>query len=392
MSIPLDRLYNFLHDSSDHDIIIYRYFPHGSKNHKDLKPLHEVPPVNSVCNLHMVCHDQEPVDAKSLPTNFNRSIHSILNCRENFWNRCLLLHSELNSKEITQLSRTIQPVYYWSHALIALDWFRYAAHDAVLQTKDAQQTFLVYNRAWSGTREYRLLFADMLIEHGMLTQCRTSFNAVDSIHYTQHQFANLAFRPQHSLEQHLAPNTHPSWASADYNHADYSQTMIEVVLETLFDDSRQHLTEKTLRPIACGQPFLLASTPGALQYLKTYGFETFDPVIDESYDTIADPVDRLRAIVEQMQKIISHDRPQWLHKELTARAQHNRQRFFSDSFFNQVVDEYHCNLDQAMGAVTADANSLYFRNYVKHVGFGHKYSRQDAKEIWLRYHSLLKNR
>lgn len=349
-----------------------------------------ISPVDSVCNLHMLCHDQEPVTAKSLPTYFNRSIHTILNCQQNFWDRCLLLHSELNSQEIEQLSNTVQPVYYWSHALIARDWFRYAEHDAVLKSKQVNQTFLIYNRAWTGTREYRLFFADLLIDNDMLMHCQTSFNAVDGIHYSQHQFANSAFRPKHSLEHYLIPNTHPSWASADYNSVDYSQTMIEVVLETMFDDSRLHLTEKILRPIACGQPFLLASTPGALQYLKTYGFETFDPVIDETYDSIADPVDRLCAIVDQMQKILTHDRPQWLQKELTARALYNQQRFFSDAFFNQVIDEYRHNLNQAMSKVTV--NCMYFHKYMKHARFNYRYSRQDAKEIWLRYHSLLKNR
>jgi hypothetical protein len=46
------------------------------------------------------------------------------------------------------------------------------------------------------------------------------------------------------------------------------------------------LTEKALRPIACGQPFILAATPGSLQYLRSYGFKTFSGYIDETYDTI----------------------------------------------------------------------------------------------------------
>jgi hypothetical protein len=392
MSIPLDRLYNFLHDASDHDIIIYRYFPHGSKNHSDLKPLHVVSPVDSVCKPHMLCHDQEPVTAKSIPTHANRTIHNLMECRENFWGRCLFLHSELNSKEIAQISTKVQPVYYWSHALIARDWFRYAKHDSVLKNKQVKKTFLIYNRAWAGSREYRLYFADLLIDKDLLKHCCTSFNAIDSIHYSQHQFVNCVFRPRHNLEQHLLPNTHPSWASADYSNVDYSETMIEVVLETLFDDSRWHLTEKILRPIACGQPFLLASTPGTLQYLRSYGFETFDPVIDESYDSVTDPVDRLGAITDQMKKILTHDRPAWLHKELAARSLHNQQRFFSEDFFKQVIDEYHYNLDQAVHAACSTVDCSYFRAYVKHFKWKNKYSRQDAKEIWLRYHQLLKNR
>lgn len=340
----------------------------------------------------MLCHDQEPVDSKSFPVQLNRAVHNLLACRENFYSRCLLLHSELNSQEIENLAPLIQPVYYWSHALIARDWFRYAEHDYALKNKQIDQTFLIYNRAWSGTREYRLSFADLLVDKDLLKHCRTAFNAIDKIHYSQHQFVNHNFKPTHNLEYHLQPNTHPSWASADYSNQDYKQTMIEVVLETLFDDKRLHLTEKILRPIACGQPFILASTPGALRYLKTYGFETFDPVIDEQYDRVLDPVDRMRAIVAQMQRLLTHDRPQWLLKELTGIAQFNQQRFFSQDFYNHVKNEYHINLNHAVNTVSNHIDCSYFHKYVKHGHWKTKYSRQDAKEIWLRYHSLLKNR
>ena len=34
MTVPLDRLYNYLESLSDHDIIIYRFYPHGSKNRR----------------------------------------------------------------------------------------------------------------------------------------------------------------------------------------------------------------------------------------------------------------------------------------------------------------------------------------------------------------------
>ena len=43
---------------------------------------------------------------------------------------------------------------------------------------------------------------------------------------------------------------------------------------------------------------MLAATPGSLQYLKQYGFETFHGLIDESYDTILDPRERLKTIVQ----------------------------------------------------------------------------------------------
>jgi hypothetical protein len=391
MSIPLDRLYNFLHDSSDHDIIIYRYLPHGSKNIVDLKPLQIPTPRSSVTQIHMWCHDQEPFTAETISTKFSRSVHNLLSCRESFYNRCLLAHSEQNSAEIKKVSHLVEPVYYWSHALIAHDWFRYARHDPTLKCKNILNTFLIYNRAWSGTREYRMCFADQIIDNHLVKHCLTTFNPQDNgLHWQQHQFINNRFRPKHNLEQ-LCLNVHHSWASADYTSHDYQHTLIEVVLETLFDDTRHHLTEKTLRPIACGQPFILARTPGALKYLQSYGFVGFDPYIDESYDCIQDPLDRISAITAEMKRIASHDRRDYLSKELLARARFNQDRFFSDSFLHDVIGEYRHNLNHAIKSVTSSLDTQFIKMHLKHAKWTGRFSRQDAKEIWLRYHKLPKN-
>ena len=45
---------------------------------------------------------------------------------------------------------------------------------------------------------------------------------------------------------------------------------------------------------------MLLAAPGNLAYLKRYGFKTFDSVIDESYDDIQDPDQRIDAVVDQL--------------------------------------------------------------------------------------------
>jgi hypothetical protein len=212
--------------------------------------------------------------------------------------------------------------------------------------------FLIYNRAWSGTREYRLAFVDQLVQAGLATHCRTSFAPVDSgMHYSQHKFVNpdLAI-VRTDLETVLPPNTHDSQASADYNSLDYAQTGMEIVLETLFDDSRWHLTEKALRPIACGKPFMLVATAGSLEYLRSYGFETFGDLIDESYDLETDPVARLNAVIQEMSRIAAMSSADKivLWDQLHKIAERNQQRFFSDEWQAGVVQEYVDNMNHAM--------------------------------------------
>ena len=369
MSIPLDRLYHYIENIAENiygeAVIIYRFFPNGSKKLEDLMELrayswHDITVIPGI-----FCNDQEPLDyeyyetcyspdraewysiLKSCPIKFPRKN---LNTRNNIYDQAFLLHSEQRSNNLKayQASDWIT-VYYWSHALLALDWFRYAKHISV--KKESTTQFLIYNRAWSGTREYRLKFADLLIDNNLVVQCKMSIGFIDNtIHYRDHLFKNLHWKPTHTLENYFVNNITPSTASADFVLEDYSSTDIEIVLETLFEDDRLHLTEKSLRPIALRQPFMLVATYGSLEYLRSYGFKTFDPIIDESYDTIKDPVKRLDAIVQVMQKI-----SQWTDSEriknmtcLQEIADYNYRYFFSAEFSNLIINELKNNLKEAV--------------------------------------------
>jgi hypothetical protein len=259
-------------------------------------------------------------------------------------------------------------VYYWAHAIVAHDWFRFAKHVNIKPNK-LQKQFLIYNRAWCGTREYRLKFVELLQQHNLVDDCQTSFNPVDpehNVHYTAHEFKNTAFKPV-QIQDILPTTAAPSCSSADFNMDDYANTKVEVVLETLFDDKRIQLTEKILRPIACGHPFILASTPGSLAYLRDYGFKTFDGIIDESYDTELDSVKRLNLIIAAMKNITAWTPEEQLLnwdkiKEIT---NYNKQHFFSEQFFNSIIDELKCNLTMAFATLEDTNTSKTFIEYRK---------------------------
>jgi hypothetical protein len=382
MSVPLDRLYHYLDDCVNHDLLIYGWSTHGSRNLDNLIPWLDYSHYEFLHHAPIICHDQEPLNflfysqqqlkqrARKicliwqfndwitdpiLDYMANQNLRGAMQIANQF-DLTMLLHSELNSVQVDRYAQNgFVPVYYWAHAVIAQDWFRYAEHDPELHfdLSNIKQDFLVYNRAWSGTREYRLYFADQLVNQDMLDHVQIKFNPVDEQHYTQHVFKNKSLQiTNFTLEQHLSINSVDATASADYVSKDYASTAIEVVLETLFDDTKWHLTEKTLRPIACGKPFILAATSGSLQYLRDYGFETFADVIDESYDTITDSKHRLDAIVAEMKRIaaLDTDAKQVLYTKLHKIAQRNKQRFFN-GMVEQVIDEYKTNLNQAMAVM-----------------------------------------
>lgn len=392
MSIPLDQLYHFIENIVkqvyDKQIIVYRFSPNGSKNINDLSMLHPVPleKFHSWLNLsaELFCNDQEPLNYDLYDNTYSEqpfpgldwiklleeknlkfSLYNLRGCIKNIWDKALLLHSEQRSHQV-DLYKNCQfiPVYYWSHAFIAQDWFRYAQH--VTQKKNINKTFLIYNRAWAGTREYRLKFCEKLIAAGLESHCRTSINPFEpelGIHYQQHQFNNPDWKPSIKLENYFASSSAHSGYSAMFEMQDYNATQIEIVLETLFDDDRLHLTEKSLRPIACGQPFILASTHGSLEYLKSYGFQSFNTVWDESYDSIIDPYTRLNAIVELM-----HNISQWdplMRQEKMAQAEiicrQNQARFFSKKFTKSITDELKRNLQAGLEEMeSTNTASLWF--------------------------------
>ena len=387
MYIPLDLIYNYLGDIIDPDVIIYRFSPHGSKKLEDLGILKFVFKGWKNRNIlpFVVAHDQEPLNFeyynsmyikeniaawmhKNLPAhrtsflksqelleywaNFNLAFVGEAGTVASLYDRNIIIHSERRSSQVEKYSQVgLEGVYWWSHAVIARDWYRYANVDPELDRMPGNfpKLFNVYNRAWSGTREYRLKFIDQLIDKDLVKDCLVKFNPVDNdVHYHHHAFVNPDFCPVHELSVLPKNSTTPCY-SAGYSAEDYQQCWFDVVLETLFDDHRLHLTEKILRPIACGKPFILASTHGALEYLRSYGFRTFGNVIDESYDLETDPVLRMNKIILTMQHIQQLDaaKQKELALQLNDIVRFNKQRFFSQEFALQLKDEFLQNYQQA---------------------------------------------
>lgn len=380
MTIPLDRLYHYIENilKEIHGVtVIYRFWPHGSKKLEDLQPLRQLDWITRLVAPPVICHDQEPLDFdyyENYPV-FDTAWAKLLNhygCYQtnlkqtNIFDGTLLLHSEKRSAQVeTYQQAGYVPAYYWSHALISRDWFRYAEH--VTQKKLVTKTFLIYNRAWSGTREYRLKFAELLLGLGLEKACHMSINPIEpelGIHYNLHEFSKHIWKPKQVLENYFPASSAHSHYSADFDIQDYQSTDIEIVLETLFDDDRLHLTEKSLRPIACGQPFVLAGTHGSLEYLQSYGFKTFADIWDESYDLIQDPQERLWRIANLMQDIANWSPGQRKYNLAQAQkiADYNKQHFFSQRFFDAIAQELHRNLTQAVRKLLETNTSQAFIN------------------------------
>ncbi len=372
MSVPIDRLYQFIEKIAENhckdNVIIYRFWPHGSKNIQDLKHIDNHTHLQVAQHVQIICHDQEPLNYDFYQTHdyglgknlrlYNVQRSNNLRNETNIFDRCVLLHSEQGGANLEKYHANDNFVlaYYWSHALIARDWFRYAQH-ADFQ-KQVSKTFLIYCRAWTGTRQYRLGFANSLVDNGLQDHCSMRFCANDSAtgkHYRESDHVDPKWLPTQPVELYFLQNTANSDASADFVEQDYKQTDIEVVLETLFDDDRIHLTEKTLRAIACGQPFILCAAPGSLSYLRQYGFQTFCSVWNEDYDNVKDAQERLVKVTQLMKDIVSWSADERARRMQLANkiARENQKLFFSHAFLERIINELETNVIQAVDQVLA---------------------------------------
>lgn len=97
-------------------------------------------------------------------------------------------------------------------------------------------------------------------------------------------------------------------------HDYINHSFLNVVSERYFNTKEKNgesqsifITEKTFKAIAFKQPFVIISLPGTLQLLKKMGYKTFSPWIDESYDLIEDPLDRLHKICLEVKRIVELD-------------------------------------------------------------------------------------
>jgi hypothetical protein len=84
----------------------------------------------------------------------------------------------------------------------------------------------------------------------------------------------------------------------------YTNSVIEIVNETIFFESSGLITEKYLHSVyGCNFPIILSSQH-AVKHLRMAGFDMFDDVIDHSYSNIEDPLLRLVTAIDSNRTLL----------------------------------------------------------------------------------------
>ncbi len=231
----------------------------------------------------------------------------------------------VTSEYSKELPTKLIPLYYFFHGFAALDWYRgyYALNYNKPIVKQYRKDFISFNRIINNDRSYRIYFVSLLKHQGLLDQGLVSFGVTDDLFddwqdETASPTSKLSNKAKLHAETNLVninklvidyPSVHGS-ASANiprtidrfdhHNDTLNVDSFWHIVTETVFYYDKLHLTEKIFKPIVSKQPFMLLASPGNLAYLRSYGFKTFSPWINESYDNIQDNDERTEAVVKQL--------------------------------------------------------------------------------------------
>jgi hypothetical protein len=113
-------------------------------------------------------------------------------------------------------------------------------------------------------------------------------------------------------------------------HDMYRNSWVSVITESSYFENEESvfISEKTFKPLACMQPFIIVGSKHTLKYLRKLGYKTFHPYIDESYDDLED-ADRFVAITDLLKQINAiKDKAAW-YESMRDILEHNYKLFLS---------------------------------------------------------------
>lgn len=105
----------------------------------------------------------------------------------------------------------------------------------------------------------------------------------------------------------------------------YQQCWYSIISETIEHGPWFLFTEKTMKALLAQRLFVIFSTQDFLLNLKKLGFETFDSIIDESYDKIVDQWQRHSAAYSAVQYLAKQN-PKTLLQKIQPVLDHNQNR------------------------------------------------------------------
>jgi hypothetical protein len=237
--------------------------------------------------------------------------------------------------------------YYFYHGWACQDWFR--GYDKTFlidraRNRTPTKTFMSPNRIVAGKRDHRVLFLYNIfkqgLEHNHISAPRICVYENIDICQVASKYNNIYPDIEQVLKQATLPRLFAGEETQQMascwltNFAEAADSLVYVPTETVFFGQRLHITEKTFKAIALEMPFVLMATAGSLEYMRSYGFQTFSNVFDESYDEEIDDQLRVEKVVKLLKDLdnLSPRERQQIHQACLPAVEHNYNHFYQGGF------------------------------------------------------------
>lgn len=321
----------------------------------------------------IICYDQEP-----LMWNFNNPLFDHILKEMNIHDhRVILLNTEQESQDKNKLllRYRFRDCYSFFHVFAAADWYRGYRYDVSITdplTRTIKKKYITFNRLTGGARVYRSMLIAELANAGLLEHGHVSYsdhcpiyghyreNLRDAVSryridgaYTEgciQQLDQVKFPLRIDSGADYIPNGSMTLGAIRQN----MESFLHIVTETCFWEHKRHLTEKIFKPIVARQPFVLLGPARNLEYLRSYGFRTFDRWWDESYDQLENPIHRIQAVVSIVRDICGksdQELTDLLH-EMRDTLEHNYRLIESGQMLNRAWQELKDNLKWCLSGPT----------------------------------------
>jgi hypothetical protein len=319
--------------------------------------------------------DQEPVQLSiHLPTVGAFDLMNMLKSDQNKF----LVTSETNSDNVDYICKAhgLQPFYYFFHGWAALDWYRGYDRTFLItppEQRHIKKTFFSANRIIGGERSLRVLqlyhfqLENLMHNHisAPLVCPVENKNINDIASYYKHRYPDPETGIVNTVSKMDLPKLFPGEDTQRMSSCWLDQfelcaeSMIYHVSETVFFGRRQHLTEKTFKPIALGMPFVLSAPAGSLKYLRQYGFKTFETVWNEWYDEQTDDTKRIYELTTLLKDLDQQSEQQknQMFKKCLPIIEHNWNHFYNGGFEKALWAEMTAMLDNLKAAIQIDLHS-----------------------------------
>jgi len=190
-----------------------------------------------------------------------------------------------------------------------------------------------------GTRREQRDFAMLsLIKSGLIDRGIVTYRDI----FPGHEFQQTPVALQKMFDPITVPwpyvsaNLQPEWEvrphldnsiSSDVPWQIYDRTWFTMLMETIGDGEIFLAAEKIGKCLQARRLFVHFGRAGWLKQLQALGFETFDSVIDESYDQIPNKYQRWQAAFQQVQSLCAQDLTSVLQK-IRPVLDHNHDRLY----------------------------------------------------------------